>query len=178
MTLNDIEQRLIDTRIRLLNELKPLHQDQLDHHLGGESWTIGEIVHHLSVAERQVSLVIRSMAMQARKQKNTKSLPPEIKHSPEGLNLDESALENPAVESTEPQSGLDKQELIDHLYESRKELGPCLTHARDLDLRANVYPHPYLGDLNAYQWLVVVAEHEEVHIVQIQKMLEVISQEG
>jgi hypothetical protein len=39
------------------------------------------------------------------------------------------------------------------------------------DLREHFFPHVAFGDLDAYQWLVVVAQHGSRHAFQIEEIM-------
>jgi len=39
-----------------------------------------------------------------------------------------------------------------------------------VDLSEQMFPHPFLGPLNAYQWLVLLGEHEDRHRGQIDRL--------
>jgi hypothetical protein len=39
-----------------------------------------------------------------------------------------------------------------------------------VDLSEQKFPHPFLGPINAYQWIVLVGEHEDRHRGQIDRL--------
>ena len=46
------------------------------------------------------------------------------------------------------------------------------TGAANIDVHAKVtHPHPWFGPLNAYQWLVFAAPHENIHRKQIEAIM-------
>ncbi|MEZ5402801.1 MAG: DinB family protein [Bryobacteraceae bacterium] len=41
-----------------------------------------------------------------------------------------------------------------------------------VDLRARLAPHPLFGDIDAYQWVLLIAAHSERHILQMREVME------
>ncbi|MFZ0038620.1 MAG: DinB family protein [Candidatus Acidiferrales bacterium] len=66
----------------------------------------------------------------------------------------------------------DKDKLIASLAAARKVTTEFLEANRDQNLGAYYAPHPFLGNLNVYDWYHFVAYHEERHRKQIREIVE------
>jgi hypothetical protein len=44
--------------------------------------------------------------------------------------------------------------------------------ATEADLRSHFFPHPFLGDLDCYQWLLFLGLHCERHVRQLEEVKE------
>ncbi|MBO0724356.1 MAG: hypothetical protein J2P52_02055, partial [Blastocatellia bacterium] len=64
-----------------------------------------------------------------------------------------------------------------HIEDSLAKMGTALagfaeiqTRLEAVDLSELTIPHPFLGPINAYQWMVLAAEHKDRHRSQIEKV--------
>ena len=68
-----------------------------------------------------------------------------------------------------PQKGLSRQDLLDGLASTREGLLDVLAKAGSYDLGELSFPHPVLGRLDGYQWLVYLGQHELRHLHQVER---------
>ena len=76
-----------------------------------------------------------------------------------------------APERVAPKSHLPASESLARLKASRERMLSSVSQLGAYDLSALTYPHPVLGNLNGYQWLVITGGHERRHTAQIRKIL-------
>ena len=57
------------------------------------------------------------------------------------------------------------------LRRTREDLRAAIRAANGLALSEIRYRHPLLGDLDVYQWILSVGQHEARHVVQIDRTL-------
>jgi uncharacterized damage-inducible protein DinB len=169
--LQEIVNELARTRLLLLASVADLPQEDLDARPGPDQWSIGEILSHLRIIEGQVTQVLARQSAKARKNgagpdPGTES----VLHS-----LDRFAIEvvrekitTPAF--SRPEGGGPKQELLDGLARSRRELLGEIDAAADLDLSQVSFPHPVFGRLTMYEWILFIAKHELRHKAQIESV--------
>ena len=174
--LRELVDALQGARSRLLAAVAQLGQAQLDAAPPGGQWSIGEVLHHLQLIERSVARLLARQRERAEK--------PGVPGGPSGPDLrPESVLGSLAqfdIEwSTEkvsapsgfiPTRGLSRQELLDGLADSRSSLLAEMARAGTHDLSRLSFPHPVLGRLDMYQWLLYCAQHELRHLHQIEKV--------
>ena len=56
------------------------------------------------------------------------------------------------------------------LSDSRARLKLAIDEADGIDLSQMHFPHPVLGRLDMYQWILFVGKHERRHIAQIARV--------
>ena len=66
-----------------------------------------------------------------------------------------------------PAQGLTRRELLALLSDSRSKLRQAISEADGVDLSLMHFPHPVLGRIDMYQWILYLGKHERRHIAQI-----------
>jgi len=75
-----------------------------------------------------------------------------------------------APRAVEPQTVNEKEEMLAELRGVRERTLAFIEETRGRDLSKYNMPHPFLGTLNAYDWLQFVASHEIRHMKQMQEI--------
>ncbi len=65
----------------------------------------------------------------------------------------------------------EKQTMLAGLREVRQKTLAFIEETRGRDLSAYRRPHPFLGSLNLYDWLLMIAHHEVRHTKQILEII-------
>jgi hypothetical protein len=68
-----------------------------------------------------------------------------------------------------PERGHSRIELFAGLRASREKLLAIIRAGTDVSWSRIIAPHPALGELNLYQWLMFVARHEDRHRAQLER---------
>ena len=171
--LREIADEIAGQRQKLLLVVAPLSQQQLDFQSAPESWSIGEILHHLFLIEVQIVKLARRLLVQAQET----GLGPDpgaegsALHALDHLRQD-SQNKFKTIPQTSPQAGMAKGELLVLLQHSSAELLRVMMAAAPYDLNRLSFPHPFLGELNLYQWFLFAGRHEQRHRRQIRGVLE------
>jgi len=89
--------------------------------------------------------------------------------------LDQFAIETAPQKITSPQfavptKGMKKEDLLEELEKSRGALMEKLNMAHAFDLSKLQFPHPVLGRLDMYQWILYIGKHEHRHIRQMERL--------
>jgi DinB superfamily len=63
----------------------------------------------------------------------------------------------------------DFEELL-RQFESTRERSVTFAAGTEADLRSHFFPHPFLGDLDCYQWLLFLGLHCERHVRQLEEV--------
>lgn len=159
-------------RSRLLESVAGLGQAQLDAVPPDGQWSIGEILHHLLLIERSVARLLARQLERAEKSGDPSG--PDRRQDSVLGGLDRFDIERSTEKVVTPSGfvpsrGLSRQELLDGLADSRSALLAEVARAGAHDLSRLTFPHPVLGRLDMYQWLLYCSQHELRHLHQIEK---------
>jgi hypothetical protein len=131
------------------------------------AWSVAEVLHHLQLVETGVSKLVH-----VELKRHPGPLPRETETTSVAHRLDHMALEDRgrrimAPEAVRPRPGIATAEALVGLEASRGRLLDTLAQADGVALGEFSFPHPVLGSLDLYQWLLFVGQHERRHARQI-----------
>ena len=162
--LDEMVGDLARAREGLLAAVAPLDQAALDRR-GGSGWSPGMVLDHLVRSEAGAVKVIAKLVREA--PVTDPIALPDQRHRLDFAHLDDRTQTNEAPAVTLPTASRLRDDLLRDLARSRIALLDLVRKMRPLDLRDRTVPHPILGPLDAYQWLLFVAQHEARHTQQI-----------
>jgi hypothetical protein len=153
---------------RLLELVDGLTPEQWSFRETRERWSIAEIVEHLILFE---NFILRTIAtvLEAPPEPGKKSGAARKEPLVMGL-ANARSTKIQARESLRPVGNWpDADERIAELRNTRAR---TMTFAAETeaDLRNHFFPHLAFGDLDCYQWLVVLAQHGARHVLQIEEI--------
>lgn len=158
-------------RTELYQVLDSMSQEQLDFKGNPEVWTPGEVFHHLYVVEKGLPKLYAMLLQKAESEGLTPGGPgPEVIASLDQYNLDVVTSRHKAPERVLPASGVSKEDLKSLLEGSRKAMHEVLSGVGEYDLTGLKWPHPLLGDIDFYQWIIFVGKHEKRHMSQLREI--------
>lgn len=135
-----------------------------------DRWSVMETLEHLSLVEDSIGRVVSHLAKQANadgalQDDDVSSVLTCLDTF--GLNTANAKLVAP--ERVRPAGVKSVQESLQNLRISRERLLAAIQAANGLDLTRVSAPHPLLGPMNGYQWLVLIATHEYRHLKQMKE---------
>jgi hypothetical protein len=145
----------------LISEVQGLSANQVNFRMTPESWTIGEVVEHLSIAEPQYwPMVANSM-----KQEPWTTKPEATDAGILWYGIDRTNR----TKTGEARVPGGKKELSTSLGEFRKLRATILEYARTTsdDLRSRRLID---GNMDVYQWCLMISTHSQRHILQIREI--------
>jgi hypothetical protein len=136
-----------------------------------DAWAVGEILEHLNLVEVRIAHLLAEEIGRAR----AAGLGPERDTSPVVPSMPVSRLldraeRRVARENGRPSGRVSSEEAWRQLQSTRRALRATILGADGLALSELVLPHPFLGRLNVYQWLVFVGAHEGRHTAQVREV--------
>ncbi len=157
-------------RQSLYDAVAELNQAQMDFKPTPERWSISENLSHLNKVERGLPKLYTLLLQKIEEA----GLKPETEGSMLQC-LDQewqvaTTQKFQAPERVHPQTGLTKTEVLTALQQSRQAVLAALAPAGEYDLSGVTWPHPALGDINFYQWVLFIGKHEQRHLGQIQAL--------
>jgi len=172
-TMSFVEEK----RRELLDSLEGVPGERLCRKQAPDQWSIAEILDHLRMVESGVARLITKRVGQAKEagigeETSTDSVMPSFERHAD--KLESSILVSP--QAVMPKANVDISEALDGLASSREALRAAVVSANGVPLGEIKHTHPVLGELDLYQWLIFVGQHEGRHRKQIDRTLKSIPQ--
>jgi hypothetical protein len=135
-----------------------------------DGWTLSQILEHVAVVEdgagRLINRLVKSAKEQGVEETNTES----VLRVLDKFGLPVPTRQIKAPDFTTPQQGISIDQSLERLRESRERLLRVVESARGISLSTVNAPHPAIGDLDGYGWLLATAQHERRHAYQIRQL--------
>ena len=162
---------LDDTRDSLTKVIASIPSEKHNVRPSDDRWSVAEVVEHLGLVETRIVKLISEKLDAARQA----GLSAETEATPVAPMLDVAGIvsrSNPLIasEPSQPRAGLTTEDGLKVLTERRAVLRQAVTAADGLALGSVEAPHPRIGTLNLYQWLLFLAGHEARHTDQIREV--------
>ena len=140
---------------------------------GADRWSVAQVLQHLGIIEKRIGLGMAKWVTDARSggvesEAETSSI---MNSLPLGLITDRSQRRN-APEDVRPLADTDAESAWATLQKSRETLRAAFLAGDGLALSQVIQPHPVLGAINLYQWMLFVGSHEMRHTAQVIEIAE------
>ena len=157
--------QLEESRKKFLAAIAGLSEQQWNFKPAPDRWSAAECAEHIAVTEAGAFRLITGQIMNSPAEQEKKS-----SRRPDGsirpLMLDRSRKAQ-ANEMLRPIGRWKTQQQLDQAFsEVRNQTIAYVRDTKD-DLRSHFGPHPALGPLDAYQWILFLSAHCERHTLQI-----------
>jgi len=167
-TMNYVEEK----RRELVQSFEGVSGYRLCRRAAPDGWSVAEILEHLRLVESGIARLVTKRVRQAREsglgeEKSTTSVLPSFDQF--SAALERAVLQAPAT--VQPPANIDINDALDGLESSREALRGAVVSATGLSLGEIKHTHPILGELDLYQWLIFVGQHEGRHKKQIERTL-------
>lgn len=155
-------------RERLLKEVDGLSQTQFDWRPSESEWSIGEVIHHVTLAEVNIGKLTTNLLREA---EAAGTLRPRQKGDMpfEGLKTSRSSP-IPAPRLIWPEHGRPREALLAEIRAVRERSRRSFERVAAIDPRGLIWKHEFLGDLHLGQYWTIVRLHDPQHIEQVQKI--------
>ena len=134
-------------------------------------WSVAQVLDHLAMAHSRVAAGVTKWIGEAR----ATGLGPEtgttsvLNTIPTESILDRSR-KFPAPETILPRAGVNAENAWTELEQAHQKLRAALLSGDGLALEQVIQPHPVLGPLNMYQWVLFNGSHEARHTLQLREL--------
>ncbi|HEX6124468.1 MAG TPA: DinB family protein [Pyrinomonadaceae bacterium] len=158
-------------RARLKDVLSRLSENQAAALPEGEKWTIAQIVEHVAIVDESTSKICARLLKQA--QEGGQAFDRRVNISDNflqkgveiaAIKVEAPSFVQPSGDRTIPES-LAKLEETDRRLE---EMRPLFESVHSSDFK---FPHPFVGEITAHEWLALKGGHELRHIEQIERLI-------
>jgi hypothetical protein len=136
-----------------------------------DRWSVAEVLEHLAIVERRLSLALAREIVTARRA--GLGVETETSSVMGMLDIDQLLDRTRKLASSEasvPKGTQTAEASLAALTEFRAELKKTLQNADGLALGQLSLPHPRFGQLNGYQWALFAGAHEGRHADQIREV--------
>jgi DinB family protein len=165
LALEALWNRMEAVRGKVLQEAWGLSQRQADWRPAAADWSIGEILHHLAVAETHTGKLTTKLTREAEATGAVAPYPTEVAEFAELPTVPVEGM--PAPPAVQPERGLPVTRLMDDLAAIRARSRQSLEKIATLDPRRLTFKHFVFGDLNIAQWWMLQAAHDAMHLTQM-----------
>ena len=192
--------KLQEERAAFLGRMDGLLQAELDFKPAADSWSVGEVAHHVGITERvfhrYLSELFRSGSPEQGASRTIRfdELPMGPQMIPTSLlrlapvllpfailsslmpqSLQSALLANPLVKiktapAVEPKHGVPRTELLDFLKQTRQATLDLLEPVKEWDLTRFRWFHPLMGTHDVYGTLELIASHDRRHAGQVERV--------
>jgi uncharacterized damage-inducible protein DinB len=170
--LEELVDRISRQREKLFASISGLSDTQLNHKQSEDTWSISDVLNHVSLVDEANAKLTSNMLKRAR----AENPPPDP--SPEGSelhSLDEifkvmSVSKFQAPEFVAPHTHSSVEDSLARLKTSRERMLANVEQLNGFDLTGVTYAHPFAGPLNTYQWILIAGAHEHRHAEQIERI--------
>ena len=158
------------TALREAVELVPA--ELRDQQPGPDRWSVAQVLQHLLIIEKRIVTGVSKWVAEAKEN----GLGPELESSSVLSSLDLAMIADrtsrrTAPEEVRPKAEMDAASAWTALEQSRQALHNGVLVGDGLALSEVIQPHPVLGPINIYQWLLFVGSHEIRHTAQIREIV-------
>ena len=137
------------------------------------AWSVVEVLEHLRKGEENLVRLTFKLGKpavasgNARRETETSSLLGSLEHMFGGRGVIDRTIRREAPPETRPGEVVDPQTVVNGLTRTREDLYKAVTLVDGLALSDLRWTHPILGDLDLYQYILFVGQHEARHALQI-----------
>jgi predicted metal-dependent phosphoesterase TrpH len=157
------------THDAFLKSIAGLSEKQWRFKPAAERWSVAEVAEHITISESTIFGMVESKIM-------TSPATPEKRA--EAAGKDETVLKMvadrthkaQAPEFLKPSNRWATREELTKAFEGSRKTTMDYVRTTNDDLRDHIGPHPMLGPLDAYQWILLISAHSERHTKQIEEV--------
>ena len=161
-------EQLASSEARLLELVDGLTAEQWSFRESPERWSIADNIEHLVVFEGFIrSAIAKTLAGVAEPEKKAQGGVKDPLVFGVANGRSNKLIAREAVRPTG--RWMDRNELVLELQKTRAETVAFVAET-EADLRDHFFPHISFGDIDCYQWLVVLGQHSMRHVFQIEEI--------
>lgn len=159
------------TRAALLEVAERIPADRFTDQPAPGRWSAAELLEHLARVESGCAHVIAKRAARAREsglaaERDESSMLGAL----DGRHVTDRSRKLTAPEIVAPAGGFSRDGALDALAKSRDELRQAVAIADGLALGEVRHTHVVLGEIDLYQWILFVGQHERRHLPQLEEI--------
>jgi hypothetical protein len=159
------------TRAALLDVAATVPADRFAERPAPERWSAAELLEHLARVETGCARVIAKRAAGARASGVAAEREDSTKLGAlDGRRVTDRSHKLTAPDIVTPAGGFTRDGALDALSRSRAEFKRAVADADGLALEEVRHTHVVLGEIDLYQWILFVGQHERRHLPQLEEI--------
>ncbi len=161
------------TRASLLEAAARVPADRFAERPAPGRWSAAELLEHLARVESGCARVITKRAAAARESGvGAEQGESSMLGALDGRHVTDRSRKLTAPDIVAPVGGFTRDAALDAITGSRAEFKRAIAVADGLALGEVRQAHVVLGELDLYQWILFVAQHEQRHLLQLEEIVE------
>lgn len=171
----DIIESMSEARERFQKGIAGLSDAQQNFRSTPETWSVAEIVEHVSIVDSQIVKLVDMLLAKAdgAAGEGASNGGHQMKPFSFDAYIERSLTEKyQAPERAHPRGGVSVTDSLDKMRATRETLLALAPRVESTDLSGVRYPHPAFGPLDAYQWLALIGVHEDRHLRQLDTLMQ------
>ncbi len=137
----------------------------------GEKWTIAEIVEHIAIVQDGMAKISAKLLTQAQAAGKSSDGAARLSENFRAKAAEAATLKFEAPDRVRPSGNQSVEESLQKMDAARDELEKLRPLFESVECSDFMFPHPFMGDLTAHEWLALVGGHEARHLRQIEKRI-------
>jgi hypothetical protein len=157
------------TRDGFLQSIAGLSEKQWRFKPAPDRWSIAEVAEHITVSESTILGLVQTKFVAGPATPERRA---EVKFTDDQLltRIPDRSHKAQAPEILKPTGRWANREELTKAFESERQATMEYVKTTQEDLRDHFGPHPSLGTLDAYQWILLISAHSERHTKQIEEV--------
>jgi len=138
----------------------------------GEKWTIAHIIEHIAIVQDGMTKISAKLLTQAQAAGKTSDGAARLSENFAAKAAEAQQLKFEAPDRVRPTGNQSVAESLSKMDEAREELEKLRPLFESVECSDFKFPHPFMGDLTAHEWLTLIGGHEARHLRQIENRLQ------
>jgi len=166
-TISDVYAKNEEIREKMKQVVLSLSDEQTADLPEGEKWTIAEIVEHVAIVQEGMMKISAKLLNQAKAAGKTSDGKAHLSENFAAKAAEAQTLKFEAPDRVRPTGNQSIEESLRKMDETRRALEDMRPLFESVECSDFKFPHPFMGDLTAHEWLALVGGHEARHLKQI-----------
>lgn len=149
-----------------------LSDEQMTELPDGEKWTIAEIIEHIAIVKDGMTRIAAKLLTQAQAAGVSSDGTARLSDNFKTKAAEAATLKFEAPDRIKPTGEQTVEESLRKMEATRGELENLRPLFESVECSDFKFPHPFMGDLTAHDWLALIGGHEARHLKQIANRLE------
>ena len=138
---------------------------------GNEKWSIANLVEHVAIVEDGMTRISAKLLAQAQKEGKSSDGTAKLSENFVKKAVEAKTQKFEAPERVHPTGKLTVAESLTKMKENRQKLEELRPLFETVDGSDFKFPHPFMGEISAHEWLALIGGHEARHLEQIKSIL-------